>query len=341
MAEPTSVLTFSDLLIEVSRKMGVAYYGADGLGVAQVPTDAHDLDECKRHVNNAIRMFIADGPKPNGWHWTRPVADVTIWGTVDTDATNTVSGGTFATPITPLTAQSASFYPTMEGKTITVGGVAYEIDSYVSPTVVNVTGDASSVSAETWTITSDGYFTLPLNFSGQYSGDITYAASTNQGVGIQWNNESTIRAWRQDIQSSSGDPYWAAIRPRADLIGDDLRRRWELSVYPTPDDVLVLNFPYHIYFTSLVALTEVQPAPFVHDETIKAACFAVVEKDVGGQQAADWTYYTRTCLPNSYRMDGLSAPKRLGYFGNGSSGLGDISQFRSELYDRPTVPFNT
>jgi hypothetical protein len=30
MSEPTSVLTFSDLILEVAYKLGIAYYGADG-----------------------------------------------------------------------------------------------------------------------------------------------------------------------------------------------------------------------------------------------------------------------------------------------------------------------
>jgi hypothetical protein len=38
MSEPTSVLTFSDLILEVAYKLGIAYYGAAGDGAAQVPT---------------------------------------------------------------------------------------------------------------------------------------------------------------------------------------------------------------------------------------------------------------------------------------------------------------
>lgn len=75
--EPTSALTFEDLILEAARLMGVGHYGEGGDEALQVPTDPHDLAECKRHVNNAIRMFIADAPR-TGWRWMRPIARMTL-----------------------------------------------------------------------------------------------------------------------------------------------------------------------------------------------------------------------------------------------------------------------
>ncbi|MEM8737272.1 MAG: hypothetical protein AAGG38_02175 [Planctomycetota bacterium] len=68
MPEPTSALTFGDLVLEAAHAAGVAYYGADGSEAPQVPTDAHDLAEMQRLVNHAIHAFIADAP-PTGWRW--------------------------------------------------------------------------------------------------------------------------------------------------------------------------------------------------------------------------------------------------------------------------------
>lgn len=68
---PTSALTFRDLVLEVSRYLGTASYGENGDGPVDIPTDAHDLTEAKRHVNNGIRKFIFDAP-PAGWRWMRP-----------------------------------------------------------------------------------------------------------------------------------------------------------------------------------------------------------------------------------------------------------------------------
>ena len=77
MSEPTSDMTFRDLVIRVAEYMGVAHYGPDGSGAAEVPEDAHDLELCKRLVNDGIRMFIQDNPK---WFWTRRLFTLTVDG---------------------------------------------------------------------------------------------------------------------------------------------------------------------------------------------------------------------------------------------------------------------
>lgn len=340
-SEPTSSLTFSDLIIEVARRIGVAYYGAAGDEAVQVPTDAHDLAECKRHVNNAIRMFLNDAPPP-GWRFARPTASITIWGDIAADSDNTVSGGAHdaGEDRTLITAESDSFYESMEGKTITIDSVDYTIETYVTAKTVYVAGDASAVSADTWAITSDGNYTLPRTFGGQYTGDITYAADTNQGVSLDWTDEGLIRQWRENVTDETGDPYWAAVRPMASSF--DPRRRWELMLYPQPDEVMVVQFPYFLHFDKLVTLTEYPPVPIGHDETIKAACLAVVEKDVENVSGPDRSYYQH-CLQGSYRTDSRSAPRRLGYVGNPGPvpGRNVIQTFRQQVYDRPTVTYDT
>ena len=89
-------------------------------------------------------------------------------------------------------------------------------------------------------------------------------------------------------------------------------------------------------------MTDLTPAPFGHDESILAACKAVAEKEaedtIGGP---DWSYYRELCLPNSYRIDAMSAPKALGYFGNPTArknSVPAIRTFRDFWYQRPTVP---
>jgi hypothetical protein len=96
-----------------------------------------------------------------------------------------------------------------------------------------------------------------------------------------------------------------------------------------------------LHFNDLVNLTDVHPAPFAHDETIKACCLAVAEKEVQDTLGMDWDYYHKQCLPNSYRIDAMSAPKALGYFSNPTASTGKtpaIKTFRDTWYQRPTVP---
>jgi hypothetical protein len=62
---------------------------------------------------------------------------------------------------------------------------------------------------------------------------------------------------------------------------------------------LSLLYKYVLHFDSLVTLTDTSPAPFGHDETVKAACRAQAEKDVHDALGLDWQYYRETALPNS------------------------------------------
>jgi hypothetical protein len=343
-SEPTSVLTFRDLILDVARKLGYAYYGENGDEAIQIPQDGHDLDECKRIVNKGIRMFLADAPQPNGWRWTRPTASVTIWGTVATDSDNLVASGGYTpgTNKTELNASSDSFYESMEEKTITLTGVgSFTITDYVSAQQIRVSGDATGASfGVTWSITADGNYTLPRTFSGMYTGDITYTADTNQGVSLDWTDEAVIRQWRENVTDETGDPFWAAIRP---MTSGTPRRRWELMVYPMPDEVMTVEFPFLLHFDSLVDLDEVHPAPFSHDEAVRAACLAAAERDSEDVPGPDYEYYRRVCLPNSYRIDAQSAPRKLGYFGNPSQGggLSAIKFFNNHVRQRPNVTFNT
>lgn len=338
MAEPTSVLTFAKLLIEVAEKLGVAFYGANGDEAAQVPTNAHDLALCKKLVNNAIRMFVHDAPMPNGWRWLRPVGEVVLWGDVAENTSNKIATATYdGASVTTLVVPTAAFYPSMELHTITITGVGdFTVSEYVSATSVKVTGDASAGATKTWSMTADGNYTLPVTFGGQYLGGIQYAAGTNRGIGCEWVDESVIRQWRSNVQSQSGDPYLFAVRV---MDTGSPRRRWELLAYNTPDETLTVEFPYMIHFDELVSNSEVHPAPFMHDETIKAACKATCEKEVERVLGVEWSYYREAALPNSYRVDAMSAPKRLGNFRH-ASGQPSIRQFRDSFYQRPTVTFN-
>ncbi len=89
--EPTSALNFNDLVTEVAYKIGCSSYGSDGLSPPQAPTDTHDLTLCQNIVNKAIRKFLNDGPKPNGWRFLNPIAQVDLWPAIAYDPT----GATF------------------------------------------------------------------------------------------------------------------------------------------------------------------------------------------------------------------------------------------------------
>lgn len=340
MAEPTSVLTFDDLTLAVAEKLGVQYNGPAGTNAASIPIDAQDLAMCQKVVNKAIRMYIHDGPKPNGWRWTRPVATLNLWGDVaESDATIVTAVANTNTAQTTLTVTDPTFYDTMELHDI-VGSTegAMEIAEYVSSTSVIVSGLHSGAAGNTFSIASNGVFTLPPTFGGEYLPELTFIAGTNKGVGLRWVDEGEIRSWRSNVNTSIGIPFLFAVR----VMGEGSpRRRWELLAYPTPNQVYGVMFPYTLAFDSLVNGTEVHPAPFTHDEGIIAACLAQAEKEIEHELGADWEYYHSVALPNSYRVDQMAAPKTLGYFWNpGASVSSPVRYFREYIYRRPTVSVN-
>lgn len=474
-AEPSSVLTFGNLITEVAYKIGCASYGTSGTGAPDVPTDAHDLAVCQRIVNKALRMFIHDAPPPNGWRWIRPVAQVDLYPQIsyDTSAiprtfvqitanssgpltgTSTLTLSTPATgDVTATPSYVPAFFESMElrtiylngnppvsvvgynppiapdrpnnspvtatitrssttatvtvpsgtagwavGNTVNISGAAqpqyngnqvilaltsttftftvagspatpatgsitaaflgqvgtpFTILQYLSPTQIVVDGDATILGFPTncpFSFAQLGDYTLPANFGGQYCGEITYVQNTNRGMILSWTDEATIRSRRQNYNVESGTPYAAAVRlmPTPSYRGVtnasglmSVRRRWELMTWRISSEYLSIVFPYVLHFQNMVNLTDVSPAPFAHDETIKAACLAVAEKEVTDSYGVDWEYYQKA-LQNSYRIDAMSAPKRIGYFGNPSGGFsrsGLIQQFRGWDYQRPVVGVN-
>lgn len=333
MTEPTAALTFRQLLVEVALKAGVAHYGENGDEEPQVPINPHDLSECKRYVNNGFRMFLADSPA-TGWRWARPTVTLVLWPDVAVDAT--VTATSVYDPVTDttlITASEASFYPSMELKTLTVTGVGdLTISTYVSTTQVRVASNETWAGSATFAISSDGDFTLPRTFGGQYIGPITYGAESNTGAHIQWCGETEIRRYREPSTSETGYPFRACVRRTATA------RRWELMVYPRPSELESVVFPYDLYFDTFTDFDEMHPAGYKFDEAVKAACFAVLERDVEEVIGSANDYYRNVALLNAHQTDARSAPQRLGYAGDGLSSMSQDDYRR--FVERPTVTYD-
>ncbi len=201
-----------------------------------------------------------------------------------------------------------------------------------------------------WSMPSQGDFTLPSDFGGQYTGEITFVANTNRGMILHWCGEASIRSRRQNYNIETGTPYECAVRliptpTYTQIQYKPPRQRWELMTWRIPNEFLSILFPYILHFDYLVNGTDVQPAPFSFDETVKACCLAVAEKEVEDTtDGPDWKYYYSQALPQAWAVDARSTPKALGYFGNPSAGgskVPVIKNFRDFWYQRPTVGVNT
>jgi hypothetical protein len=82
--------TFAELILDAAERLGVAEYVDPLTGessAAQIPTDPHNLDRCKRLVNRGIRRFYAANPR---WRFLEDTVKITI----SNDPANAVDGDT-------------------------------------------------------------------------------------------------------------------------------------------------------------------------------------------------------------------------------------------------------
>jgi hypothetical protein len=257
MAEPTSVLTFEDLIISVAEAAGIAAY-LPNPNIAIVPIDEYDFDKCKRVVNAGIAQFIADAPDV-GWRWSKRLYELTfapaysgmaddgeatsltdddIAGTYDDDYFNG-----FTLKITDGTG---------EGETATVTDYDGTLGKFTfSALSGGSTPDTTSeyrICRSTSVIDADPARYLLSQDFGFAIGKPSYAASTNHGQKIDWDDEYVIRRLREN-SISTGYPSRAAIRP---YTHSSNMRRFELIVDPQPTAADTIIFPYEVGFDKLL-----------------------------------------------------------------------------------------
>ena len=198
---------------------------------------------------------------------------------------------------------------------------------------MTVQGDFHWAGSKTFNLSSQGLYSLPQNFGGQVAGEITYQAGSNRGVPINWIGELEIRRMRENWNSVSGNPYYAAVR-RNNVDS----RRWDLFIYPNTGGTYRVEFPYIIYFDKITNLTDMHVAGFQHDETVKWAARCQAEMQGEDAMAGSTEYYRKIALLNSYKIDAMSATRRLGYNGNPRSTTVALRDFR-QYFRRPTVNY--
>lgn len=272
MAQPTSRLTYQELIRKIAKRGGNAYYGESGDKKALIPINLYDLEFCKDIAIDGIRMFIADAPR-TGWRWQRRKLSVTmtgirITGTADaangtsiTDATLIVTydtndelndyyiyitGGTGEGSFAQITAYNATSGKCTVDDWLNQYGNADGTDPAASSTfaitgVETVGGDIAR-------------YPLPEHFSGETTGKIKYEKDSNHATPIQWRDESFIRANRA-VVIITGYPRYAAIRPLEPAITDiedgSAKHRFEIIFDPQPSSAETVEFPYLLSFDSL------------------------------------------------------------------------------------------
>lgn len=173
------------------------------------------------------------------------------------------------------------------------------------------------------TTADDAEQDLPDNF-GFLVGPITYASSHGWGSVINIVPEQEIRAAQQRIQSYTGKPTMAAIRPKTTT--GTTGQRYEIMWYPTPDATYTLHYQYHILPDTIDATFSYAYGGMRHVETIMEACLSVAEERMDDEIGVHNQRY-QELLAASIRYDSQLTPTDFGY-------NGDTSEFRNVQMDR-------
>jgi hypothetical protein len=250
-------MTMDSLLLRVAIKLAVANYRTDGTPC--LPDDPFNLGECVKMVNRGIGMFI-DAAPTEGWRWMRRLATITFahayTGTATAGAATYLTDGDIAGDYADDYFNTYTIKVTAgtgEGETATVTDFDGTLGKFIFAALSGgSTPDTTSeyrICRSTDVIDADSArYLLPLDFGGQFTGKIKYAANTAHSTYIGWVDESYIRALRSTTVNT-GYPSVAAIRPyqpTTTIMGTS--RRWEIIFDPQPSADDVVEFPYIVTF---------------------------------------------------------------------------------------------
>jgi len=167
----------------------------------------------------------------------------------------------------------------------------------------------------TLTCTADDYaYDLPDDFGTMredfyFAADKGYAPLTQRPPGYVLS--------RITASDSSGVPTYYAIRPKSQT--GSAGTRWELLLYPPPQDTYVLSYRYTVLRDALTSTYPYPAGGAACREAITAACLAAAERlfnDVIGTQEA---YYQQQ-LMLAVRFDGRTQTKHYGQMRDTSDG---------------------
>lgn len=301
MTWPISALTFGSFQY-LKREVGI--YLELGANEASWTHEEQALVEMV--VQRGIRRFYTPPILPgerhaHEWSFLRPLTTLQLSAPYDTGTVTvaagvvTLAGGTF-----PSDAASGE---------LEVNGFTYRVSTRDGDT--QVTLEDTSVTAAAGSTYKLGYpqYNLPSDFSMFY-GPMTYQPGNAIYPPIDIVSEHQIRARRQ-----AADYYYrptmAALRPRT--LDATTGTRWEILLWPTPDDAYILDYRYRV---NPADLTTVNLMPYGGDPHVATWVAAVLyeseleTKLANGPRAQDFVQRLRASVDHDRRT---SSPKFLGY----------------------------
>jgi len=124
---------------------------------------------------------------------------------------------------------------------------------------------------------------------------------------------------RITASDTSGVPTYYAFRPKAQT--GTTGTRWELLLYPPPQDTYVLSYRYTVLRDALSATYPYPAGGAACREAIIACCLAAAERMFNDSVGVQEGYY-QSQLVLAIRLDGRSQTKSFGMMQDGSDGPG-------------------
>lgn len=346
--DPTLSLTMADFQIRVAEYLGIAYYGTDGQGIAQVPINSHDLDLVTRLVQDGYRRFVSENPKWN-------VLDVPYTLTFVSQLSGLATSGSGTTLVD---SSLAGVYPDnfFNGWGIRITHAAdgtidafLAVSSYVGSTGAFTFGVAASeaiVAGDTYLTaqppasSGENYrYVMPADFYGIVLAPWTYEIGGPR-LTINVVSESEIRELRAGA-NTAGTPSVCAFRPLS-TVASTTGQRWETLFWPAPASNYSVTLLYKRFPQQLINPTDRTVFGFQHDDAILAAMISEAERQRGdGIGPREQAYQDK--LAKAIQIDARSAMSRSKEFGDRSEdrmgfGRRPLSFYGVDTYGGVRIP---
>jgi len=337
MAENTSVLTFKDLLLRVAEYYGVASYDSNGMPYVPVD-DAFNLYECKKIVNDAVRMLISRPPPTGRWRWMDRVHEVlfvpagTGSDNIDSDAARYMLPSGFAGSVNgDITYVADSGHGTeIEWRDINCINQRRQTSVLTGyPDVAAVTPYQPTTktlgSARRWEIIFDPapqnadtvQFPYTLHFDKMLAegGTADSASTTTLVDATRLEPDDFFNTWIVYIIAGTGIGSYAVVTDYTKSTGTFTVSDWldeegtAGGTDPSTDSKYLV-----------VPADNLPPTPLAYDEYVLSACLAKCEMEAEDIELGtrNVEYWQNTALPAAWELDRKSAPRKLGKMSNGT-----------------------
>ncbi len=264
-------------------------------------------------MQSGLRMFYSPPVIPgeryaHEWSFMRPAASLSTSAVYDTGSVTIASG------VVTLAGAGAAWPSNAADGELVVDGETYPVST--RDTSLQITLNDTTVTASAGTTYSLCFPTisLPSDFAS-LDGPMTFRpGGTYPGAELEIVPEHYIRVRRQ-AGDSFGRPQVAAIRPKAH--DATVGTRYELMVWPTPDDVYSLDYRYRVNPSVLTSVNTMPYGGVPHAETILAACQAAAESHKGKPGPRQARFFERIVASVSHDRK-ASSPSFVGYNGDKS-----------------------